>query len=225
MDCEKLLDKLDRSASYRKKEINNISIQIQSVEGDVQKTLLRAAVVMLYAHFEGFSKDSIKNFIKYLNSQNIPVKQLKHHLQTLHYTKKIIFIKNAKRKQIYNNLIEDILTKNDNIFSVNENEDDIVTTESNLKSEVLEDLLFIIGISTEDFIFASDGENKNLKTKEEFIDREILGVRNAIAHGEGRIVTVNQFEEIKKFVLEYIDVLKDYIIQMCTNEEYLKSKI
>lgn len=222
MDCEKLQDKLDRSASYRKKEISNLTLQIQIVEGDVKNALLRASVLMLYAHFEGFSKEAIKIFIKHLNAQNIPVGSLQHYLQTLFYTKKIFLIKNATKKQIYNELIEDVLLRNSEYFKVNEEANGIVSTESNLNFEVLKDLLFIIGIKTEEFKLLSEPENKSIHTKQEFIDREILGVRNAIAHGEGRIVTVDQFDEIKKFVVDYIDSLKEYIVQISETRSYIR---
>lgn len=222
MDCEKLQEKLDRSASYRKKEISNLTLQIQTVEGDVKNALLRASVLMLYAHFEGFSKDAIKIFIKHLNAQNVPVSSLQHYLQTLFYTKKISLIKNATRKEIYNELIEEILLGNSECFRVNEEATGIVFTDSNLKFEVLKDLLFIIGIRTEEFRLLSERENNTIHTKQEFIDREILGVRNAIAHGEGKKITLSQFDEIKKFVVDYIDSLKEYIVQISETRSYIK---
>lgn len=222
MNCEKLQEKLDRSASYRKKEISNLTLQIQTVEGDVKKTMLRAAVLMLYAHFEGFSKEAVKLFIKHLNSQNIPVNNMQHHLQTLFYTKKILLIKNSTRKQTYNELIEDVLLRNEDSFYVNHDAKDIISTESNLKFEVLKDLLFIIGIQTEQFQLISDRENNSIHTKREFIDREILGVRNSIAHGEGTMVTPEQFEEIKSFVVDYIDSLKEFIMQTSERRSYIK---
>ncbi|MGI1822626.1 MAE_28990/MAE_18760 family HEPN-like nuclease [Exiguobacterium sp. TRN 1102] len=221
MDNEQLQKILDRNASHRKKEISNLSIQIQSSEGDIQNALLRAAIVILYAHFEGFSKEAIKSFIKYLNSKKVPVNLMKQHLKTLYYTKRIIDIQNANRKKVFNSLIKDVLLNDSEIFQVNEDAKNIVVTEGNLKFEVLEDLLFLLGLEAEEFYFISDEDQNGIHTKREFIDREVLGLRNAIAHGENRKVTIREFEEIKQFVVEFIDSLKEHILTASYRENYI----
>ncbi|WP_214691513.1 MULTISPECIES: MAE_28990/MAE_18760 family HEPN-like nuclease [unclassified Exiguobacterium] len=221
MDNEQLQKVLDRNASHRKKEISNLSIQIQSSEGDIQNALLRAAIVILYAHFEGFSKEAIKSFIKYLNSKKVPVNLMKQHLKTLYYTKRIIDIQNANRKKVFNSLIKDVLLNDSEIFQVNEDAKNIVVTEGNLKFEVLEDLLFLLGLEAEEFYFISDEDQNGIHTKREFIDREVLGLRNAIAHGENRKVTIREFEEIKQFVVEFIDSLKEHILTASYRENYI----
>lgn len=222
MDSERLQKILDKSASQRKREISNLTLQIQSVDGEVKNTLLRAAIVLLYAHFEGFSKESIKTFIKFLNSKEVPVSAMKQHLKTLHYTKQIIQIQNAKRKKVFNDLIERVIRNDDDgIFRVNQDGENIVVTEGNLKFEVLEDLLFLLGLEAEEFYFISDKERSGIHTKREFIDREVLGLRNSIAHGETRLVKNEQFEEVKQFVIDFIDSLKEYIIMASLEENYM----
>ncbi|MFL0200884.1 MAE_28990/MAE_18760 family HEPN-like nuclease [Exiguobacterium acetylicum] len=222
MDCEKLQEKLDRSASFRKREITNLSLQIQSVEGEVQKSILRASILIMYAHFEGFSKEAIKLFIKHLNSQNIVVSSMEHHWQTLFHTKKILLIKSSSKKQKFNELLEDILIENGEHFFVNEDAKDIVSSGSNLNFEMLEDLLFIIGAKPDQFELYYDEESSFIHTKKEFIDRELLGRRNAIAHGEGIPVLIREFEEVKKFVISYIDSLKDFILRTSQERSYIK---
>ncbi|WP_114167333.1 MAE_28990/MAE_18760 family HEPN-like nuclease [Exiguobacterium sp. TNDT2] len=221
MDSEKLQQSLDKNASLRKKEISNLTLQIQRVDGEIQNTLLRAAIVLLYAHFEGFSKEAIKVFIKFLNSKQLPVNSMKQHLKTLHYTKQIVLIQKAKRKKVFNQLIERVLINDDEVFRVNEEAENIVVTEGNLKFEVLEDLLFLLGLEAEEFYFISDDDRSGIHTKREFIDREVIGLRNSIAHGEPRQVKLEQFEEVKKFVIDFIDSLKEHILMASLEENYM----
>ncbi|WP_100401975.1 MAE_28990/MAE_18760 family HEPN-like nuclease [Bacillus sp. FJAT-42315] len=219
MDCERLQNKLDRNSSYRKREILNLTIQIESVEGEVQKSLLRASFILLYAHFEGFTKQAIRLFLQHINSEQVPVKELKYHLQTLYHTKKIIDVKQSKRKIKYNELTTAILSGNVEPFKVEERDQDIVSTESNLKFDVIEDLLFLIGVTTENFMMISD-RRTSIDTKQEFINRRILDARNAIAHGENTIITLDEYNEVKNFIIDFIDTLKEYLVDISVNKLY-----
>lgn len=220
MDCETLQRKLNNNSSYRKREISNLSIQIQSTDGEIKDSLLRASFTIIYAHFEGFSKEAIRLFLKHINSERIPVKDLDYYLQTLHHTKRIIDVKQANRKIKFNELTTAILVENNIFFKVEEKDKSIVSTESNLNFDVIEDLLFSLGISTNNFIFLNDSQS-NITTKEEFIDRTILNTRNKIAHGENIKVSLDQFEEVKSFILDYIDTLTEYIMDVAINKSYL----
>ncbi|MED3316512.1 MULTISPECIES: MAE_28990/MAE_18760 family HEPN-like nuclease [Bacillus cereus group] len=223
MNCEKLQSKLDKNSSYRKREILNLTLQIESVDGEIQKSLLRASFILLYAHFEGFTKQAIRLFLQHINSEKIPVKELHCHLQTLHHTKKILDVKQAKRKIKYNELTTAMVLENSEFFKVEEKDKDIVSTESNLKFDVIEDLLFLIGVTTKKFIMLSDRKT-SIHTKQEFINRSILEIRNAIAHGENNNVTVDEYNEVKNFILDFIDTLKDYIVDISVNKLYLISE-
>ncbi|SFP99093.1 hypothetical protein SAMN04488506_0205 [Desemzia incerta] len=219
MDCEKLQRKLDKNTSYRKREISNLSIQIQATDGEIKDSLLRAAFTIIYAHFEGFSVEAIRLFLQHINFKEIPVKSLDYHLQTLHHTKKIIDVKKSTKKRKFNELTTAILLEKNTIFKVEEKDKSIVSAESNLKFDVIEDLLFYLGITTEKFILLSDKQS-NLSTKQEFIDRSILNVRNKIAHGENVKVSIDEFEEVKSFILDYMDTLSNYIMDISINETY-----
>lgn len=220
MNCDTLQRKLYRNSSYRKREISNLTMQIQATDGEIKQALLRAAFTLVYAHFEGFSKEAIRLFLKHINSQQIPVNHLDYYLQTLYHTKKIIDIKQSKRKTKFNELTTAILVENNNLFKVEEKDKDIVSTDSNLRFDIIEELLFIIGVKTEQFILISDNQT-SISTKEEFINRNFIDTRNKIAHGENTEVTLIHFEEVKIFVVTFIDTLAEYIIDVSKNKLYL----
>lgn len=219
MDYEELQIKLDKNSSFRKKELGNLSLQINSVEGEIQQTLLRSSFILLYSHFEGFTKESIRLYLKHINSRNIPVKDVRYYLQTLFHTKRIIDVRKSNRKIKYNELTTAMLLENTLPFKVDELDGDIVSTESNLKFNVLEDLLFLVGFTVDEFILKSS--NTSLETKEQFINRNIVKMRNKIAHGENIPVTLVQYNEVESFIIDFIDTLKVEIIEACSNKLYL----
>src|SRR5690606_31766091 len=126
------------------KEIGNLSVQINSVEGEIQRTLLRSSFILLYSHFEVFTKESLRLFLKHINSRNMPLKNMRYYLQTLFHTKRIIDVRKSNRKIKYNELTTAILLENTVPFKVNELDGDIVSTEGNLNFKVIEDLLFLL---------------------------------------------------------------------------------
>ena len=80
---QKLESSVERDLLWRKREISHIYLQIQAAEGDIQIALLRAALVMLYAHWEGFIKNTTEQYINFINKINI--------LNVIHQTIYIFF--------------------------------------------------------------------------------------------------------------------------------------
>lgn len=220
MNVERLQERLDKNSSYRKKEIQHLTLTIKEAEGSVQEALLRASFILLYAHWEGFTKEALRLFLKYLNKQEIPLQSIVYNLQTLHHTKQIIDVKQSQKKKKYHELTQAMLIENTKIFKVKETDKNIISTESNLKFEVVEDLLFLLDIEPQNFLLQSTA-NATLETKKEFIDKVVLNQRNGIAHGETLLVKMDDYEEVRKFILDFMDALKDAIIDISIEEKYL----
>ncbi|TDM17092.1 MAE_28990/MAE_18760 family HEPN-like nuclease [Macrococcoides caseolyticum] len=217
MNVENLQDKLNRNAVHRKKEINFLSFTIQSFDGDIKKAQLRSAFLILYAHYEGFSKEAVRLFLKFLNQQSIKVSELNLNLQSVYYTKRFIDINHSKYKRDYHHFLEHFI-RNDEVFNLDINSKGIVVTDSNLKYDLLEDLLFMIGIDPKTFIFK---QNQSLELKRTLIENVILDNRNKIAHGENISINYESFIDVKNFVIEYIDILSDKIIEIAMDKKYL----
>ena len=80
---QKLESSVERDLLWRKREISHIYLQIQAAEGDIQIALLRAALVMLYAHWEGFIKNTTEQYINFINRQGLVCKRIKYNFAIL----------------------------------------------------------------------------------------------------------------------------------------------
>lgn len=70
---EEFLDKLDHDLAWRRKELSFIITEIQKVseKSDYETHLLRIGMTFLYAHWEGFVKESAKLYVTYVEARRL----------------------------------------------------------------------------------------------------------------------------------------------------------
>ncbi|WP_414048098.1 MAE_28990/MAE_18760 family HEPN-like nuclease [Macrococcus equi] len=219
MNIDKFEEKLSKNAAYRKKEISYLSSIIQNSEGDIKIAVIRSSFLILYAHFEGFTKESVRLLLEYIGKQNIKVSDLTLNMQSVYYTKKIKDLKQSNLKRKYHELLYSIYEE-DSEFKVDPKAEGIVVTESNLKYELLEDILFMIGIKPSEFVFE---QNETLDLKQTLIQKHILETRNKVAHGENFKIDQDRYNEAKEFVLDFINILTDKLLDIAMYDRYIQN--
>lgn len=169
-DC--FLDLIQRERAWRKKELTEIKHLMHASKKSKNDVLIRSGILLLYAHWEGYVKKVCEGFFYYLNFRGLKYSELQPNFIALgvseefdwnfpqkkysSYIKAVSFVMNRTKEQKFN---IDVSAR--------------IDTKSNLNSEVLFDLLSMLGIDCEHFI-----KNKH------HIDNRLLKYRNAIAHGE-----------------------------------------
>ncbi len=217
MDIIKLEEKLSRDLSYRKQEI---TILDQNVFSAIKKDpVIKSSFLVLYAHFEGFTKVAMRLYLEYINEKSIEVKHLNTNLQTLSHVSKIIDVRQSNSVRKYHELTE-VINKDNKVFRVKQMDKSIIDTESNLKYKKLMDFLFMLGLSPKSFQMNLEGNMITLDTRQNFIDEIIVHKRNCIAHGDNIRIEIKEFQEVKDFVIEYMGQLNYYILEVCNNEMY-----
>lgn len=217
MDIIKLEEKLSKDLSFRKQEITILDQNVFSVMK--KEPIIKSSFLVLYAHFEGFTKVAMRLYLEYLNEQDIAVKHLIQNLQTLSHISKIIDIRQSNSVIKYHELTE-MVNDEGKIFKVKQMDKSIIDTESNLKYKKLMDFLFMLDLTPKKFEMNIEGNIVTLDTRQNFIDEKILHKRNCIAHGENIKIEINEFQEVKDFVIEYMDKLYYYILEVCNNQMY-----
>ena len=179
---------------------------------EVEKNiLLRAAVTLLYAHWEGHIKHCSLVYLNYLNNLGCSFSRMKDNFLLLAVPQEI------KKGFSFNNINSLIELKNyfnkpqtDN-FKVKE--DFLVNTDSNLKFSILLNILQQLGLDAKEY-----------ELKENFIDSKLVRCRNCIAHGD--ILSINEIEdtynEIEKDLLNMIILFQNLIFKAVDNKEYLR---
>ena len=67
---------LDSELSWRKKELTTLRFLVRRTRRHEVNALLRAAICMLYAHWEGFVKAAATGYVCYVNTRRLKYREL-----------------------------------------------------------------------------------------------------------------------------------------------------
>lgn len=203
-----LEDFLADQLSWRRKELHDLkSVIIEKKKSKELKPLVKSAIVLAYSHWEGYVKDISNAYLSYISFREIPKNEVAENFLTL------VVQNNLKNKKFEECILEiSILFDETNKKCVIPTEN-IINTDSNLNFEVLNKIMSLIGLDHSFFV-----------TKQQFLDKNLLGCRNAIAHGENRDVNADDYNEIFSFVLESMTQYKTLIENALSLKTYLKAK-
>jgi len=202
--------KLYDEFSWRRKELTLLKSKIPIEKNSLQSAMLRSALPLLYAHWEGFVKLTMSYYLEYVSNKYLKHSELKntfislslqHKLGDLNNstienrTRIIDFIFNEKDKQSY------IPKKN------------IINTKSNLKFEVLREILFILDLN-----------DSHIDSQKDLIN-DLVTERNHIAHGEQQLVDYVTYENFFNDIISLMDYLKTTIENNAIQEKFKKASV
>ncbi len=205
---ERFLVGVEREWNWRQRELTFFKQALASA-GDYQKeSMSRAGVLLLYAHWEGFIKKISQIFLDSFANEYIdlaPKYIIVSHLARMNES---LSVKSNKFDSAYGCL--DCISVGAKICASIHN---IIDTESNLDSKNLKKIAAFVGVIFDQF-----------ETRLQFIDRSFVAERNAIAHGEGRKVTEEEFLELENNVTLLMNLFKSSIIDSAAYaNEFLKN--
>lgn len=207
---EQFQDYIDSEMAWRIKEIAYLTSAIGSAKSLSQRTIIRASIPLLYAHWEGFIKNSSSKYIEYISTLKLKYSDLEECLIVLGMRKYLKEINQTNKHDILSSSLTFILESQS--LNANLKFDSAINTESNLKSHVFDNIAKSIGISISMF-----------ESKYNFIDESLLKRRNCIAHGEYLDVNVDEWRQISKETLLLMRNFKDAISNKASTKKYLKS--
>lgn len=74
---DQLVDRIAEDLVWRRRELSDMRALVQQTGAPLRtRVLIRAAVAMLYAHWEGFVKKSGSYYLEFVSSHRLPYKNL-----------------------------------------------------------------------------------------------------------------------------------------------------
>lgn len=197
---EQLIDKIAQELVWRRKELTDLRSLVQEFRNQPLRlrVLIRSAVALLYAHWEGFVKASSSHYLEYVASTRLPYRRLAANFVGLTLRSKYIELGASEKISSGNALADFFCTALDCQASIPYKK--IVDTKSNLSSNVLLDIIAALGLDASQF-----------STRLKFIDTNLVNPRNHIAHGEATNLSLDEYLVLHEEVLALIEIYRNEI--------------
>lgn len=227
MEIDAIVAQIEEDTFWRQNEIRFYQNTLASItDPEDKKRFRRALVVMLYAHFEGYTKFAFKVYVDALNGYNIRCQDALPSLvastitdtiaSLTNHTKKDPFFKNVAPDDTklhtlarQSEFIQRLHEVNEQIICIPHS---VVKTESNLQPIVLKKILFRLGFNI-DSLYGIEGKITRL-----------VKARNDIVHGENKDgFEDREYIEIRDMVFMMMDRIQALIMQALITRQYLKA--
>ena len=223
---EEVYGDIENDRSQREREIRLIENIASRSEDEAERDMLRRSLILLtYAHFEGFCKFALLAYASTVNAIGLPCRDACTPLVAATLGKIFAALRdvNTKHEDFARGLPDDrdlhMLARQrsfiDNYETILarrvELQDSLVDTKSNLNSLTLKRNLYQLGL-----------EYPVVETHRGSIDK-LLGVRNAIAHGDAlKVPTENEVEEYTAAAFNVMRFVQQEVYGALRNEAYRK---
>ncbi|MDO9617242.1 MAG: MAE_28990/MAE_18760 family HEPN-like nuclease [Pseudomonas sp.] len=204
---DQLQNSLDKDFAWRLKEIANLKIAVRTSENLSKKTVVRAAIPLLYGHWEGFIKKASTYYLEYVNGQSLPYNELKSCFIVFGVKKKINDLVSSKNSAVSISTLD--FLRGELNQRANLKIESAIRTEFNLSSKVFENIASSIGINTASY-----------ESRYHLIDESLLNRRNHIAHGEYLDIDTEGFRGLADEILNLLRTYKTDIENSVSLERY-----
>ena len=186
---------LDNQLSWRKRELTTLRAIIEKSRNHEKEILVRGAICLLFAHWEGFVSGAAEAYISFVISERLKLKELTPNFIGLGLKSEIQKTGLSDKPVLYTELTERILSDLNEDFRVDSNR--AINTKSNLNVDVLNDILCLIGVEPDLYL-----------AKRPIINQRLVQNRNAIAHG-GRPDMLDDYQDLHDNVIQLIGWVRD----------------
>jgi hypothetical protein len=170
---DQLVQFLEEELAWRKRELTTLKFMVDKARPHERVLLLRAAVCLLYAHWEGFVKAATTGYVSFVATRGLRYQDLTPNFVALGLRSDIAQAGRSNLPTLHTALTTQLMAG----LSENANIDweQSINTRSNLNSDTLNEILCVVGLDATEYL-----------SKKPIIDQRLLGNRNPVAHGEQR---------------------------------------
>lgn len=194
-----LVQKIAEDLVWRRKELTELRALVESHRSGIRgNVVVRGAVALLYAHWEGFVKKVGTYYVQFVAAQRLSNRELAPNFVGLVLRAKLKEMSASDKAAKGNQLAEFMCNGMD--VRARLPTKDVVDTKSNLSSTVLVDILEALGLDPDQFA-----------TRFRFIDSQLVNPRNHIAHGEALFLTSEEYLELHDDVLALVETFRNEV--------------
>lgn len=208
---ENFIDLIDKEIAWRRKELSYLKGNVRENSPNY-KTHLRSAIVLLYAHWEGFVKNSCELYLSYIKAQRLNYNELSENIIALSLKYNLKDFELTNKSTIHCQIVDFLLNNLNQRATIPDN--DIIKTGSNLNSNILKEILTTVGL-----------DYKEYELKNNLLDSVLLKNRNSIAHGEYLELNELNYNELYSDILAIMNDIKNRLSNSIILEEFKRKTV
>ncbi len=206
-----LSDFLDQELTWRKREISNFKAAIAWDRSHLADVGTRSGVCLLYAHWEGFIKESSRAYLEYVVRKGMHLRDASINVKAVAVRERLRVIADSKRLDQHISLVEWLENGGEAIrFDVER----VVEAQSNLLFAVFQNICWAVGVDPAPF-----------EVKKNFIDLRLVGRRNKVAHGNRETIDRGDYEELHEEVIGLITAYRDALMDLASAEAFRRPSV
>lgn len=192
---EELYDFLSEEMAWRKRELHSLRLLIKDSKntGVTKNALIRSTVTMTYAHWEGFIKAGAMAYINFVAMQRLKYRELSVNFLALSAQALMNSARQSHQIEQHIMLVKffsyDLDGRSSNLSNY------VVSTESNISSTVLNNLIVSLGLDYSAYE----------------INEKLLKSRNMIAHGEYLLMDEESVSEMQESIIGLMETFRTQI--------------
>lgn len=205
---EQLSQFLGDCLAWRKRELTTLKLAVSKVRPHEQAVFLRAAVCLLYAHWEGFIKEAATAYISYVATRGLHYRDLAPNFVALGLQSAIKQAGQSDSPLLHTELVIKMTSgQSDNAALPWQ---DAVNARSNLNSKVLTEILCRVGV-----------DDTAYRPKKPIIDERLIDNRNRAAHGEQYLgIQPDDYAGLHNDIIQLIEWFRDDVENAAATEKY-----
>ena len=200
--------RLDRELAWRKKELISIYLDIPPIDDGSHTPKCRSALLMLYAHWEGFVKFAFTAYIEEAASCVSDPRDYSDSLLGLSVRSWVLKVSSRRDSTELGRVLRNAMDTAVPLPRFRTPK--LIRTKSNVGPKVLHEILSTVGLDQRRFV---DYESTVIKP--------LVSSRNAIAHGSGDPVVVGRLRHFHHRVLDLFEEIRLYLEDSLSSLAYL----
>ena len=211
-NLNQLTEYLDGELAWRKKELTTLKFKLDRSRTHERGVLTRAALCLLYAHWEGFVRVAATGYVDYIVRQGVHLRNLTPNFVALGLSTEMTQACQTNKSTVHTALVRKLRSDLSEPFRVNPHRS--IQTSSNLKTDVLWEILSVTGIDPTDYI-----------GKRAIIDR-LVEQRNLVAHGvhgEGFEIPLEDYDSLHRDVIALVEMFRTDVENAAASSRFLET--
>ena len=204
---EQLTQYLEEELAWRKRELTTLRFMLGSRREHERHLLLRAALCVLYAHWEGFIRAAATGYLSYVAAQGLRFIDLTPNFVALGLRSEILQAGQSNRPTIHTALTTRLMLGLSEPANIDWERS--IETHSNLSFKNLSEILCLLGL-----------DDKEYSLKQQLLDQKLLQKRNLIAHGQQAEIDLDDYSDLHDEILRLLDMFRNDVENAAAREGY-----